>query len=70
MTISRPPPPDAVRYLKESRLTPGRKVFEAFLVELREHSVKGAIYSQEETARSINAGRAQAWTEIVELFTK
>jgi hypothetical protein len=43
--------------------------FLKYLNDLREESIYLAIHGSERDAREINAGRAQAWTEILTLFT-
>lgn len=64
------PPPEAARYLRESRLSPGRQAFERWLTEQVEAETHTALYSREPMGREIAAGRAQAWRELKILFEK
>lgn len=61
-------PDDVRRYTLGTRGAVGRAAFEKWLVEQRDAAVKVAIYGAEPEHRSLNAGRAQAWTELVEVF--
>lgn len=65
-----PLPPEALRFLAESRISPGRQAFERWLASQVENEVHTALYSREPMGREIAAGRAQAWMEIKSLFAK
>lgn len=69
MSPRRAVPNEAVRFLREGRASHGYMSFLKYLNDLREESIYLAIHGSERDAREINAGRAQAWTEILTLFT-
>jgi hypothetical protein len=60
---------EAKRFLLEGRTAFGRTAFLAELTEQREKAVHLAIYATDPTTREVNAGRAQAWSELLDLFT-
>ena len=62
-------PPDAYRFLREARVAFGYQALLAELTARREEAVRLAIYTQDREARTLSAGRAQAWTEVIALFT-
>lgn len=60
--------PGAQRYIAEARAAFGRSEFETHLKKLRESAVNTAIYGSSDEIRTLAAGRAQAWTEILDLL--
>jgi hypothetical protein len=60
---------DAARFLKESRAAFGYNAFVRHLSHMREEAVRTAIYGSDRETRGVHAGRAQALTELLALYT-
>jgi hypothetical protein len=67
--VSTPVSPDVQRYLLGTRTAVGRPAFEAFLREQHAKAVRVAIYGANTEQREIHSGRAQVWTEMLDLFS-
>lgn len=61
-------PTEASRFTLGTRGAAGRQAFEKWLTEQRESAVRTAIYGADPEHRSLNAGRAQAYTELLAVF--
>lgn len=61
-------PTEASRFTLGTRGAAGRQAFEKWLGEQREIAVQTAIYGADPEHRSLNAGRAQAYTELLAVF--
>lgn len=56
-------------FLAHARTVGGYQQFLQAMTDSREHALHVAIYGQNTEQRSIASGRAQAWTEIIKVFT-
>lgn len=53
-----------------TRETPGRRAFEEWLKKKANDTTNAALKGEDERVRTMNAGYAVVWRELVELFCK
>lgn len=64
----KPTPQDAREVFNDIRNLPRYKILHSVLSKKRDEAVRAAIYAADPEVRSVNAGRAQAWVELLDLM--